>query len=297
MVFDIPDSSQASLQHADYQVVESASQASSAYETIILACGVPTPVLSSEKLKEHQNTWHTGKGWIQFSFAMAKETLTEKYHTEKGPCTGGIREGHDFTHAARVEALALAICNHLPDNQKLDEEQIALLRLAALCQRSGRTLEGLDALCSERSAEIFKYYALHLGVKEPFIEDYAQAISSISHPSNPLPTAQAEKIKNIITSAHKFDLVRCFKLKKEVVFQSLSPLFQEKTESVFNELRVYARNLCAATGRLMTDLDESTPGVHLVSESLGKKCSHDLEFCLKQIQTVPKPAIKLRSRL
>ena len=228
--------------------------------------------------------------WDKFICAMAKTTLPKFYPDGKN-----LRYGHDFTHAARVEILAktlLEMQEKTADSQdKFNVEEKRALSLACFLQRSGRTKEDKEYLCPKRSAEIFEYYAKKLNFSQTTVENFKRGIQHMDE-KTPLEDCKAEKARLLISTAHKFDLVRCYKLDRDIVFSTLEPLLGNTNGKIaYPKLVEYACLLAQATHRWVThkkDRPKRTPFHHLTDQSKGINLGLNCELCLTTVRAVSK---------
>ncbi len=255
----------------------------------IPVCGVFISVIP-ETLITHKYPlgWKSQESdWQSLICDIGTVTLPLHYPKEGG---GGLRKGHDFSHAARVERLAQELCDAFeegkPECEKLNMEQRRALSLAGFCQRAGRIFEGKDDLICKRSSEIFEYYAKHLDFSQQVIQVFKESIEKME--GHEALNFSEGNIRALIILAHQFDLVRCFKLDKTLFMLNLS-IFGNRSDGVYEEFRLRAHQLAEATGRCVIDRGDKRPSLqsdfHHVDERI-MPLNTPSKKCLERVRSV-----------
>jgi hypothetical protein len=204
------------------------------------------------------------------------------------------RPNHNGTHGARSARLMIELLkdydNSLVTSKvSLSKEQEFYLTLGAYFLRSGRVDESgggkRDLGMGERSAEIYKAYAVQFTPKNQDIIDQVAKIMGVACAGFDKVSSGTEEDKLmyfLLTSSHEFDLARCKNY--DGIHSKFGDKYEEKMKRYLGDgsfdyvdrYREFAENLLKATGERHTfnsNFEEkSNPGLFVQCSQSGGAC-------------------------
>lgn len=212
------------------------------------------------------------------------------------------RPNHDLTHTLRCVQLAPVVAHFYknysahPAAYQFSSEEVKKMQVALLFFVVGRQNEmgfhdnpDIYGQFRLESAQAFKRYCqkhmMHLFKTPQEVEKYYRILLDYTNPKN---GAEGD----IIRVCHCLDLIRCRQWRDfdvGVIQEMKNDLPQERVD----ELVDYAAKLIQANGNRIPD----GPYKRKLNFNLFERCSHNVDYCLKTLNSVRKPQSKQKARI